>query len=352
MNKIAAYVTIGAVIIIALVFLAVKFLIPPSAPVQSTNSNSAIRIGFLLGTLREERWTKDRDFFLAAAQKQGAYVQVMSANSDASLQITQAQNLISQGVNVLVVVPQDDVSAGTIVEAAHKANIKVIAYDRMIANSDVDYYVSFDSVKVGHMQAAGVVAVKNTGNFAYIGGSPTDNNSKLLRQGSMEVLSPLIKNGSVKLVVDANMKDWNPDQAYTTIKEYLAGGGKLDAVVAANDGTAGGVIKALKEYNLDGKVPVSGQDAELAACQAIVLGTQTMTSYKPIVEEADKAADIAVALAKGGTPPTTGVMNNGKTDVPSYLLDPILVTKQTMDATVIKDGFQTRAQVYQGTSTK
>lgn len=289
---------------------------------------------------------------MTAAQKQGAYVQVMSANSDATLQITQAQNLISQGVNVLVVVPQDDVSAGTIVEDAHKANIKVIAYDRMIANSDVDYYVSFDSVKVGHMQAAGVVAVKNTGNFAYIGGPTTDNNSALLRQGTMEVLNPLIQNGSIKLVVDIKATNWSQDVAYTTIKQYLASGGKLDGVVAANDGTAGGVIRALKEYNLDGKVPVSGQDAELAACQAIVRGTQAMTAYKPISALAAKAADIAVILATGGTPPSTGAMNNGKVDVLSYLLDPILVTKQTIDATVIKDGFQTRAQVYQGTATK
>jgi len=350
MKKIAAYVFVGSAVIIALVYLALKFFVPASAPSQSTNQNSSIRIGFLLGTLREERWLKDRDLFVAAAQKQGAYVQVMNANSDATLQISQADNLISQGVNVLVVVPQDAASAATIVADAHKANTKVIAYDRMITNSDLDYYVSFDSVRVGKMQAEGVVAVKNKGNFAYIGGSPTDNNATLLKQGSMSVLDPLIKNGSIKLVVDGFMADWNPDLAYTAIKKYLAGGGKLDAVVAANDGTAGGVIRALKEYHLDGKVPVSGQDAELSACQAIVQGTQTMTAYKPISALADKAADIAVILAKGGTPPTTGKMNNGKIDVSSYLLDPILVTKETMDATVIKDGYQTRAQVYQGTT--
>jgi D-xylose transport system substrate-binding protein len=351
MKKIAAYVFVGSVIIIALVFLAIKFLLPPSAP-QSTNSNSPIRIGFLLGTLREERWLKDRDFFVAAAQKQGAYVQVMSANSDATLQISQAENLVSQGFNVLVVVPQDAASAAKIVEAAHKGTTKVIAYDRMITNSDLDYYVSFDSVKVGNMQAEGVVAVKNKGNFAYIGGSPTDNNATLLKQGSMEVLNPLIKNKSIKIVVDGFMTDWKPDEAYKVIKQYLAAGGVLDAVVAANDGTAGGVIRALKEYKLDGKVPVSGQDAELSACQAIVQGTQTMTAYKPISALAGKAADIAVILAKGGTPPSTGKVNNGKIDVSSFLLDPILVTKETMDATVIKDGYQTKAQVYQGTTNK
>lgn len=196
----------------------------------------------------------------------------MNANSDATLQISQADNLISQGFSVLVVVPQDAASAATIITDAHKANIKVVAYDRMITSPDLDFYVSFDSVKVGKMQAEGVVAVKNKGNFAYIGGAPTDNNATLLKQGSMSVLDPLVKSGAVKLVVNQFMTDWNPDLAYTTIKNYLAGGGKLDAVVAANDGTAGGVIRALKEYNLAGKVPVSGQDAELAACQFIVQG--------------------------------------------------------------------------------
>jgi len=349
MKKIAAYVFIGAVVIIALVYLIFKFLVPASAPSQSANPNSTIRIGLLLGTLREERWLKDRDFFVAAAQKQGAYVQVMSANSDASLQITQAENLVSQGFNVLVVVPQDAASAAKIVEAAHKGNTKVIAYDRMITNSDLDFYVSFDSVKVGKMQAEGVVAVTNKGNFAYIGGSPTDKNATFLKEGSMTVLDPLIKNKSIKIVVDGFMTDWKPDEAYKTIKQYLASGGKLDAVVAANDGTAGGVIRALKEYKLEGKVPVSGQDAELSACQAIAQGTQTMTAYKPISALAGKAADIAVVLAKGGKPQSTGKVNNGKIDVTSYLLEPILVTKGTMDATVIKDGYQTREQVYQGT---
>ena len=347
MKHISALMVAGVIIVIALVIVLLRFLVfsPPTTAMKPTGS---IRIGFLLGTLQEERWTKDRDLFVKAAEAQGAYVQVMSANSDPDLQNTQAENLISQGVNALVVVPQDGEKAAQIVAAAHKANIKVIAYDRLIRNSDLDYYVSFDSTKVGHMQAAGVVAVKNKGNFAYIGGSPTDNNATLVKNGSMEVLQPLIDNGSIKLVVNAQMKDWSPDQAYTTIKQYLAGGGKLDAVVAANDGTAGGVVRALREFNLAGKVPVSGQDADLAACQRIAQGTQTVTAYKPITTLAAKAADMAVAAAKGLSVQTNGAINNGSVDVPSFLLDPILVTKQTMDATVIKDGFQTKAQVYQG----
>lgn len=314
---------------------------------EKSNADTNIRIGFSLGDLREERWQKDRDLFVSEAEKLGAYVQVTSANSNAELQKSQIENLISQGVNVLVIVPYDADKIADTVALAHKANIKVIAYDRLIKNSDLDFYVTFDNAKVGRLEAEAVVAVKNTGNFAYIGGAPTDNNATLLKQGSMEVLSPLIQNGSVSLVVDAFMNDWKPEEAYKTIKNYLASGKKLDAVIAANDGTAFGAIRALKEYNLDGKIPVSGQDAELSACQRVVAGTQTVTVYKPISSLASKAAQIAVSFAKGEQAIANNTTNNGNKSVPSYYLDPIAVTKENMDTTIIKDGFHAKAQVYQ-----
>jgi D-xylose transport system substrate-binding protein len=346
MKNIAALTLIGSLVIIVAVVVALKFLLPKPPNLQPANLNSNIRIGFALGDLREERWQRDRDLFVEAVEKQGAYVQVTSANSDAETQNSQVENLINQGIQVIVVAPYDGEKMAEIIPIARKANVKIISYDRLIKNSDVNFYISFDNVTVGRMEAEGVTKIKSSGNFAYIGGAPTDNNSKLLKQGAMEVLDPLIKSGSVKIVVDKFMTDWKPDEAYKTIKAYLSSGGTLDAVVAANDGTAGGVIQALKEYQLDGKVPVSGQDAELAACQRVVQGTQALTVYKPIPALAQKAAEIAIAMAKGETPETNNVTNNGKIDVPSYFLDPILVTKENMDATVIKDGFQTKAQVY------
>jgi D-xylose transport system substrate-binding protein len=346
MSKITAAVLTGSIVIIVLaVVISQAFLKRPSP--KEANKNLNLRIGFSLGDLREERWQKDRDLFVAAAEKQGAYVQVTSANSDADLQNSQIENLISQGVNVLVVVPYDAQKIASTIELAHKSKIKVIAYDRLIKNSDVDYYVTFDNTRVGEMEAQAVTAIKNTGNFAYIGGAPTDNNAKLLKEGSMNVLSPLIKSGAVKLVVDQFATDWKPEEAYKMIKQYLTGGGKLDAVVAANDGTAFGSIRALKEFQLDGKVPVSGQDAELSACQRVIEGTQTVTVYKPIPALAQKAVDIAIALAKGEVATPNNKTNNGKIDVPSYYLDPIMVTKENMDTTVIKDGFHTKAEVYQ-----
>lgn len=337
----------GLIIVIVGVAVAIKYFFTTPSQEAQTNQNSNIRIGFALGDLREERWQKDRDLFVAAAKKLGVYTQVESANSNAELQNTQVENLISQGVNVIVVAPYDGEKIAGVVELAHKSNIKIIAYDRLIKNSDLDFYVSFDNVKVGNMEAQGVTAVKNSGNFAYIGGAPTDNNANLLKQGSMEVLNPLIKKGAVKLVIDEFMTDWKPEEAYKTIKNYLASGRKLDAIIAANDGTAFGAIRALKEYNLDGKIPVSGQDAELSACQRVVQGTQTLTVYKPIPALAEKAAEIAVALAKGEVPMSNNKTNNGKIDVQSFFLDPIMVTKENMNETVVKDGFHSKNLIYQ-----
>ena len=168
----------------------------------------------------------------------------------------------------------------------------------------------------------------------------------------MSVLNPKISNGNIKLVVDQFMIDWKSDEAYKAIKKYLTTGQTLDAIVAANDGTAFGSIQALKEKGLAGKIPVSGQDADLAACQRIVEGTQTSTIYKPINLLAYQAARIAFTMAKGETPETNSTINNGRIDVPSYFLNPIVVDKKNMMDTVIKDGFHTYEEVYKTTSVK
>lgn len=340
-------ISVVVVLIVVIVVGVIGFqVLTKQSTLPSIGQDKSVIIGLSLGTLREERWATDRDLFIQRAKELGASVNVEEANSDADKQNTQIENLINQGVSVIVIVPQDGVKAAEAVEKAHKAGIKVIAYDRLIKNSDLDLYISFDNVKVGELEAKGVVSVVNKGNFAYIGGSPTDNNASLVKQGSMIVLEPLIKSGQIKLVVDKFSKDWKFDEAYKNIKPYLDSGGKLDAVVAANDGTAFGVIQALKEKGLAGDVPVSGQDAELAACQRIVEGTQTVTVYKPIKSLAYKAAELALDLAQGKMVNTNSATNNGKIDVPSYLLEPVSVTKDNMMDTVIKDGFHSYEEVY------
>jgi len=312
-----------------------------------SGSGDTIKIGFSLDTLQEERWQKDRDLFVAAAEALGAEVDVQAANSDDAKQIAQAENLISQGVDVLVVVPHNAEATAAIVEKAHEAGIKVLAYDRLIKNSDLDLYVSFDNERVGEMQAEAITKLVPKGKYVYIGGADTDNNAHLFKQGAFNILQPLIDSGDIEVVYDQFTKDWNPANALANMENALtANDNKIDAVVAANDGTAGGVIQALASQGLDGTIPVSGQDAELAAAQRIVEGTQSMTVYKPIKALAETAAELAVKLAKGEELGADKVVNNGKIDVPSVLLDPIAVDRSNIDDTVIADGFHSKEDVY------
>lgn len=317
--------------------------------VQKQNSlagKKPVLIGFSMGTTREERWFKDRDLFVEKANELGAEVLVTLSDYDVDKQVSQIENLISQGVNVIVVIPSDSEKIQPAIEKANQAGVKVIAYDRLIKNSNVDLYISFDNVKVGELEAQSVLSVVGKGNFAYIGGSPTDNNAYLLKEGTMNILQPKIQSGEINLVIDKFINDWKQEEAYKAMKDYLASGQTIDAVVAANDGMASGVIQALKEKKLDGKIPVSGQDAELSATQRIVAGTQTSTVYKPISSLAYRAAEIAIAMADGRIPETTDSIYNGKISVPSYFLEPIIVNKRNMMGTVVKDGFHTYEEVY------
>ncbi len=307
-----------------------------------------IKIGFSMDTLRAARWAHDRDIFTQKCNEQGVGVLVQSADSNDALQNSQAENLLTQGIKCMVVIPHNAKSSATIVESCHKMGVPVLSYDRLILDSDVDAYVSFDNIKVGEMQASTLVKLKPTGNYVLMGGAPTDYNAILFRKGQMNILDPLVKKGDIKIVGDQWADDWLAVNALKKMENILTkNDNKVDAVVDSYDGTAGGDIQALTEQNLAGKVLVSGQDAELAGCQRIVAGTQTMTVYKPVKFLAAKAADIAVDLAKGlPLPPTDKTTNNGKKDVPSYFLDPIPVTKDNLVDTVIADGFQKMEEVY------
>ena len=342
MKKVLIVLALLALIVASVLWLTNKLKVREAAVAFKT----PVIIGLSLGTTREERWFTDRDLFIKKAQELGAVVNVSLSDYDASLQSTQIENLASQGAKVIVILPSDSEALATAIERVKATGVKIISYDRLIKNTAIDFYISFDNVKVGELEASSVVSVASSGAFAYIGGAPTDNNAFLLKEGSMKVLDPKIKSGEIDLVVDEFSADWKPDAAYKTIRDYLATGGKLDAIVAANDGTAFGAIQALKEKGLDGQIPVSGQDAELAACQRIFLGTQTSTVYKPIASLAYKTAEIAVAMANGNDPETNGSINNGLADIPSFLLEPILVTKRNMMGTIIKDGFHTYEEVY------
>lgn len=338
------------VITFALVTVMTAALVGCSGKKETTakkDSKKSIKIGMSIDDLRLERWQHDRDLFTAKAKELGADVLVQSANGDDQTQYSQAENLISQGIDVLVVIPHNGEAMGAIVEEAHKNGVKVLAYDRLLTNCDVDYYISFDNVKVGELQAEALVKQVPKGNYFLMGGSPTDNNAKLFRKGQMNVLKPLIDKNQIKVIGDQWAKDWLPEEALKIMENALtANNNKINAVVASNDSTAGGAIQALAAQKLDGKVAISGQDADAAACQRIVEGKQTMTVYKPIKTLATNAAEMAVKMAKDEEVETNGVTNNGKKDVKSKLLIPIAVTKDNMKETIIKDGFHTTEEVY------
>jgi D-xylose transport system substrate-binding protein len=319
----------------------------PNTGAAANNAPKKIRIGFAMDALKQERWQKDRDLFLAKASELGAEVLLQTADGSDDVQMKQVESLLTQGIDVLVIVPHNAEVAGAMVEMAKKQGVPVISYDRLVRNSAPDLYVSFDNERVGELQAKYLFEKMPKGNYALIGGAPTDNNATLLRKGQMNILQAAIDRGDIKVVADQWAKEWLVEEALKHAENALTqNGNKIDAFVVSNDGTAGGVVEALTKQGLAGKVLVSGQDAELAALQRVVKGTQTMTVYKPISRLAPAAVEAAVALARKEKLPTTRTVNNGRIDVPSILIEPIQVDKNNIEDTVVKDGFQSREKIY------
>jgi D-xylose transport system substrate-binding protein len=306
-------------------------------------------IGLSLDTLKEERWQRDRDTFIAEAKKLGATVIVQSANSDDTRQVRDVESLISRRVDVLVIVPHNGEAMTRAVKSANEAKIPVIAYDRLIMNCAIDYYLTFDNLKVGEAQASYIAArlpKDRPARIVRIYGAPTDNNAKLYQQGQDTILLPLIKAGKIQVVHEDWALDWKPENAKKIMNAAVTKAGrKIDAVVVSNDGTAGGAIQALQEDGLAGKVLVSGQDADLAACQRILRGTQAMTVYKPLKNLATLAASVAVKVAQGQQPATSTTTHNGVKQVPSIFEKVISVDRDNLQSTVVADGFHRAADL-------
>ena len=305
-----------------------------------------IRIGFSMDTLKEERWQRDKRLVEQRAKEVGAELDVQVANGDDAVQTKQADNMLTKGVDVLIVAPHNGEIAASIVEAAHRKGVPVIAYDRLIRNCDVDLYISHQVVRMGEMQGEYAVQHVPKGNYVLIGGSPTDYNAILLRNGQMKAIKPLVDRGDIKIISEQYAREWKAEEALRITEDALTRtGNKIDAIVASNDGTAGGAISALEAAGLAGKVLVTGQDAQKDAVQRIVKGTQTMTIYKQIQPLAFGAVDAAVKLARKEPVNAPDKINNGKKDVPAILLAPLALDKTNID-TVVKDGYHSHADVY------
>lgn len=307
---------------------------------------NSVVIGFITESTIVERWQRDRDIFVAKAENLGAQVIVKDAYEDSKVQEQIGRDMIDQGANVLVIVPYDKDSLKDLVGYAHSRHVKVISYDRLITNANVDLYISFDNTRVGELMGQAAVSAVPKGNYLILNGNPADNNSAMLNKGYMSYIQPKVDSGDISIVGETWVKDWRKELSYQYVTSVIDNGTKLDAIIGADDQLSEGAVNALSENRLAGKVFVSGQDAELAACQRIVEGTQSMTVYKKISVLAEGAAQIAVKMAQGGDSGANDTISDGTYNVPYIQFEPTEVTKDNMDSTIIEDGFYTKEQVY------
>lgn len=309
---------------------------------EKKSDSDGIRIGFSFDSLVIERWQRDRDVFVSRAQELGATVNVQNAGGDVAAQKKQISYFIEQKMDVIVVVAVDTSALNEVIAQAKEQGIRVVAYDRMLENANVDLYLSFDSEKVGELYGDAIAGKFPKGaQILEILGSPEDYNVKLMEKGLASKL------GSIYKIVEKKYAEgWIAEQAYDVVSDYFSKGKSCDVVVCGNDDLATQAILALSENQKAGKVYVLGQDGDLAACQRIVEGTQGGTAFKNIDDLAETAADLCVKLAKGEDTGVTAAMSDGTYDVPSYQVSPVFVNRENIDSVIIEGGFHTKEEVY------
>ncbi|MGH3449089.1 MAG: sugar ABC transporter substrate-binding protein, partial [Nocardioidaceae bacterium] len=309
------------------------------------------KIGVILpDTESSVRWeTADRPALKAAFENAGVDYMIDNAEGVASRMTTIADQMITQGVTVLAIVNLDNASGAAIEEKAESQGVATIDYDRLTLGGKSDYYVSFDNTRVGELQGEGLAKCLGEGpaNIVYLNGSPTDSNATLFSKGAHSVLDP---KSDYKVVAEQAVPDWDNTKATTIFEQmFTQTKGKIDGVLAANDGLAGSVISILQKNNVAGEVPVTGQDATVQGLQSILAGEQCMTVYKSAKKEAGALADLAIAVAHGEKGETNGTSQDteGDREVPSVLLDPVAITKDNVK-TVVDDGAVDKADLCKG----
>ncbi|MCX8014103.1 MAG: substrate-binding domain-containing protein, partial [Rectinema sp.] len=346
-NNHASYGRFRAGICLRIVFLIMTAtMIIGCKPSRQLKHSTGPLIGFSLDSLVVERWRRDVDSFTKAAHDLGAEVILRVANQDANTQISQVRELLEQGIDVLVIIPNDAERLSEICREAKRRGVKVMSYDRLVHKANCDLYISFDNEKVGMLQAQAAIAAVPSGDYVIVNGAITDNNAFMINAGFHKVLDPLIAAGKVRLKAEIWPSDWMSDEVRTRFEMTVKPGERIDAVLCGNDMLAETVISVLSENRLAGSAVVTGQDAELSACQRIAEGSQLATIYKPIDSLALKAAGFAVMMARNEKIPYESTIDDGRYRVPYIKLEPILVTSQTLETTVVKDGFHAREDVY------
>lgn len=323
------------------------------AGMASSAMAQQLTVGVSWNNFQEERWGKwDEPAMKAVLEAAGAKYISTDAQSSASKQLADVENLISQGANAIIVLAQDTDAIGPAVQKAVDEGIPVVGYDRLIENPDA-FYITFDNKEVGRMQARAVFAAQPTGNYVFIKGNAADPNADFLFSGQVEVLKDALDSGAIKNVGEAYTDNWDPSVAQRNMEQFLTVlNNDVQAVVASNDGTAGGVVAALAAQGLAGQVPVSGQDGDLAALNRVALGTQTVSVWKDARELGKAAAEAALAMAGGTSMDDVEgmVMFNGGpkgVDMHSIFLAPLPITKDNLNL-VIDAGWITKEAACQG----
>ncbi|MCT2583993.1 sugar ABC transporter substrate-binding protein [Actinophytocola gossypii] len=325
-----------------------------------SESSGGIPVGVILPeTASSARWEGfDKPMLEEALRAEGLDPDIQNAQGDVQKFSTLADGMINAGVKVLIIASINSEVGGTVAQKANAQGIPTIDYDRLNLGGSSEYYVSFDNVKVGELQGQGMADAladaPDGAEIIEIEGAPTDNNATLFHQGQRNILDPLYESGKFELVQSQAIDDWDNQTGGVTFEQILTGnGGNVDGVVAANDGLAGAVITILKKNGLNGKVPVTGQDATADGLKAILAGDQYMTVFKPIKEEAEATAKLAAALADGDTAAAdevaTDTINDpeGKREVKSLLLEPYLITRENVKR-VVDEGYVKASEICTG----
>jgi D-xylose transport system substrate-binding protein len=315
--------------------------------------NNAIKrkeifIGISIPTQKTETWVRMKEYSEKYAMSKGVKVKIENSEFDLAKQIFQVDELISQGVDVLILSTISSAEIASLVEKAHKAGIKVIAYDRIIENSDLDLFITFNNIRIGELKGMYIIQKVPRGNYIVMSGDLRDYNVKLITEGRMEYIQPLVSRRDIKIVTNTSVMNLDPKIAFNIVEDSLVPNkNEIDAILAPNDDTAGAVIQALEAQGLAGKVAVTGMDGELSAIQRIIRGTQSMTVLKDIRELVKASINAAIKLANGEAIDVDGTVNNGKIDVPAIFVTPIAVDKSNIDSAIIDSNYYTKKQVYE-----
>jgi len=329
--------------IFALVFAAGCAGTEEGAETERTEEEAGLQIGMSFDSFVIERWERDRDVFVSTAKELGAEVNVQNAGGDIEEQISQIEYFIDKKMDVIVIICVDSDKLSEVVKKAKNAGIKIIAYDRLIKNADTDLYISFDNEMVGTMMGEGIVTrEEDVKSVLMLGGPLTDNNVSLVERGFEKVM----RENHVNIIGRMHADGWKAELGGEYIYENVELVERADAIMCGNDDIATAVVRALAEKRLAGKIGVVGQDADLAACQRIVQGTQIMTVYKPVEKLAQKAAECAIALGRGEEVDAESTIDDGSFQVPYIALAPVSVYQENMDDVIINSGFHLKEDVY------